>query len=366
MAPKRRLGSSLVLQETRLETLRRERVDLARKRARTFGGPKGPGLPGLTFLETSSVQAITRRDYDIRFSAFMGFCREFSLPWDTSEQLDIALAEWFEILFFDGWDASTGTKGLAAVRFHLPRLGQVGATLPRAQRAIKGWIKRAPAKMRPPIPWYTALLIIGHFLRNGRVAEALYVLIGFWLYLRPRENSDLRADGLLPPIASVEGAAWWIVVIGNEQQLQPAKSGSFDEAVALDMPDFQWVGEFLQVLKRCRRPDQRLWPFTHEEMLKRWQAAVQALGLGHLHLELYALRHGGASHDVLTGRRDSLAVQRRGRWRSNAMVRRYEKHAKVQRELGRLTPQQLRLAQVLDARLAEFFRAPSKTAVIGL
>ncbi len=202
--------------------------------------------------------------------------------------------------------------------------------MPRALRALKGWIKRAPARARPPIPWFTALLIIGYCLRQARVAEALCVLLGFCMYPRPRGNSDLLADNLLPPVTSVQGSAWWTVIIGDDTALHLAKSGLYDEALSLDTPDYQWVGSFLQALKKKRRAGQRLWPFSHEQMLSCWQSALVALGLDHLQIEPYALRHGGASHDIMTSRRDSLAVQRRGRWRSTAMIKRYEKHARVQ------------------------------------
>jgi hypothetical protein len=52
---------------------------------------------------------------------------------------------------------------------------------------------------------------------------------------------------------------------------------------------------------------------------------------------LYQLRHGGASDDLLSCRREALEVQRRGRWRTDASVRRYGKPAQVQRALLKLT-----------------------------
>ena len=134
---------------TKLELLRRERESLAKSRAERFGGPRRPGLEGPTFLEQSSVLPATQKDYDLRFRAFQAFCQEYQLIVSTSAELDMALSEWFDVLFFEGWGADVGTKGLAAVRFFMPILGQVGAVLPRAQRALRGWIKGLLAEFGP-------------------------------------------------------------------------------------------------------------------------------------------------------------------------------------------------------------------------
>ena len=53
---------------------------------------------------------------------------------------------------------------------------------------------------------------------------------------------------------------------------------------------------------------------------------------------LYQLRHGGASWDFAAGRRTLAEVQRRGRWRAPASVRRYEKGGRAGEQLNRLPP----------------------------
>lgn len=67
------------------------------------------------------------------------------------------------------------------------------------------------------------------------------------------------------------------------------------------------------------------------EALAETEAAV-ALGGVHVH----QLRHGGASHDFATRSRTLEEVRRRGRWRSWASVRRYEKEPRVAQMLHRL------------------------------
>ena len=50
---------------------------------------------------------------------------------------------------------------------------------------------------------------------------------------------------------------------------------------------------------------------------------------------LYVLRHSGASADWLAGRRSRQALKDRGRWRSDASIRRYEKGGRAAEQLSR-------------------------------
>ena len=47
----------------------------------------------------------------------------------------------------------------------------------------------------------------------------------------------------------------------------------------------------------------------------------------------YSLRHGGASDDLLAGRRSLEQVRARGRWVSSSSLRRYTKATRLLREL---------------------------------
>eukprot|EP00973_Karenia_brevis_P065592 9120330-Karenia_brevis.AAC.1 len=50
----------------------------------------------------------------------------------------------------------------------------------------------------------------------------------------------------------------------------------------------------------------------------------------------YALRHGGASEDLLTKTRSVADVKRRGLWRSDSSLRRYAKEARLLSELKKV------------------------------
>ena len=65
----------------------------------------------------------------------------------------------------------------------------------------------------------------------------------------------------------------------------------------------------------------------------------------------YALRHGGASTDVLLKRRDLQEVKSRGRWRTDSSVRRYNKHARILREVARLPDESRAYGEQIAQRL---------------
>lgn len=79
--------------------------------------------------------------------------------------------------------------------------------------------------------------------------------------------------------------------------------------------------------------------------------AAKEAGVAHLQATPYALRHGGASHDMLTNRRSLAEAERRGRWRRDAFVRRYEKAAVTQRQLN-LPDDMVAHANQVEANLA--------------
>ena len=78
---------------------------------------------------------------------------------------------------------------------------------------------------------------------------------------------------------------------------------------------------------------------------------------------LYCLRHGGASADILEGRRSLAEVAKRGRWLSDSVVRRYEKATRALQQVNKLDARTLKYAKEVEAKLQYYFhnllRTPS-------
>ena len=59
----------------------------------------------------------------------------------------------------------------------------------------------------------------------------------------------------------------------------------------------------LEAMRLATPPGASLWSFSLDELTLQFNLACQALKLSSLKPHLYNLRHGGASDDLLTGRR---------------------------------------------------------------
>ena len=107
-------------------------------------------------------------------------------------------------------------------------------------------------------------------------------------------------------------------------------------------------------------PTAALWRTSRAQFLIEWATDVQRGLVQVLTPHPYALRHGGASYDLLHARRRFEDVKARGRWFTDSSVRRYTKHARALKEAGRLSEEArsygdrvwLRLNQYLDGSMS--------------
>ena len=117
--------------------------------------PPGSFLPA--FLESRSVAKATFTDYERRTLIFLTWAVQTSVTWTTVGELDQAMVEYMDRLFFLGCSGDVASETLAAVKFFYPEVGRYGVqSLPRAARALAGWAKVAPRAARLPVPWALA------------------------------------------------------------------------------------------------------------------------------------------------------------------------------------------------------------------
>ena len=121
-----------------------------------------------------------------------------------------------------------------------------------------------------------------------------------------------------------------------EGEVVTSKTQEFDESVLIDWPELWGL---YQLLRRHVAPlsaTDALWTFDHKEYNMMF-ARVSELAEVNKHApHPYSLRHGGASHDSLLRRRSIEAIQKRGRWRAASSATRYDKHARVLKEVSKL------------------------------
>ena len=146
------------------------------------------------------------------------------------------------------------------------------------------------------------------------------------------------------------GIAAWALLLAPSSLGRPSKTKEFDESILLDMSWIPGLHQFLLRLKTVLG-SRRIFPMDYLEFLTCFRRCAETAGIDGLAPHPYSLRHGGACQDGLYGLRPLTLVKRRGRWKADSSVRRYEKHARVLREIERLPAKTVAYAQVVERRL---------------
>ena len=166
---------------------------------------------------------------------------------------------------------------------------------------------------------------------------ALQAAVSFWAYLRPSESDMLRPRDLVPP-SHLAGNHYqhWGLLLSPLDIGRPGKTGQFDESILLDT--LASLDPLFRQLLAERAGATRLWPHTPDQFIVRWNQIVVELELAAVNPCRYALRHGGASEDILSQRRALADVKRRGRWVSDSSLKRYGKETRLLSELLKIHP----------------------------
>jgi len=317
----------------------------------------------LSFLEEAVVTDATREQYRSHVARLVVWCQLLRLDWSTEAELDALLTGFLVQLCLDGYSTATGRFTVAGLRYFLPHLASKG-TLVRAGRAITGWAKLVPPQMRMPLPRPAMMAMVGLLVAEGRTLMALFILLSFLAYLRPTEALRLTTASFIPPAAAA-GASYsaWGLIVNNADCGIPGKTGVMDESVMLDQPEFWPLWE---ALKAAKPPAAPIWNFTGPDVSARFKQAMAQIGLGDESATLYTLRHGGASDDLLAGRRSRQETMDRGRWVTEASLRRYGKRTRLQERLNRLPPPVLQFGLAVEARVVELFDRAGRGLVFPL
>lgn len=237
------------------------------------------------------------------------------------------LVMYFTNLLLDGFDVATGRVAMAALRHFLPTLAGAKASMPRSSRALLGWRKLVPPQMRLPITRPAMLGIVGWLVANHQFGIALFTRIMFDTYLRPSEAYHLTAGAVVRPRPHAsEGYRHFALIVNDAVTNRAGKTGETDESVIVDN---ETLWPLLQALIEGKQP--------HESPDN----------------SLYALRHGGASDDLLSMRRTRKEVKDRGRWRTDQSLNRYAKRARMQQLIAELGQLVIDFAHIVDNHLAK-------------
>ena len=298
----------------------------------------------MSLLESQAVGEPCADCYKSLMLRFENFCEENGFKADTDASLDMALLEFYDHLFMEEEPLDQGTKTLAAVGHHRPRFHRSSRTglLPRARRALQGWQRIAPLPTRLPLPWIAVAGIAMVLAADGHPKAAVAVMVGADAYLRPGEIRGILPEDIVAGRGEVGKAySFTSLLLNPEHRGVQTKTHQFDDSVIFDSKGREWIGEALMIASKSTLDGQPIFNYQAAKFNTLFRNAGAKIGLGQHDLVPYLLRHTGPSHDYLTKTRSLVDIKRRGRWRSDASVRRYEKSSRVMSQLGKLAAPQL-------------------------
>ncbi|CAK0837412.1 unnamed protein product [Prorocentrum cordatum] len=298
------------------------------RRAEQAGGPRAAALG-----DSCTLQCETYFD---AFRRWVANEVKEPLP-STASALSNLLLDYLDVLLEEGNEYGDAEKVVAAVKHHMFSVPGVNV-MPRVTRALKGFRKKRPPRSRAPIPRLVMAGLVTVLKFWGLHDLALMVLMSWVAYLRPGEARGLKVKDLVAPVGrkrrrgQQSALDHWSIVVAPQEDYVVSKTGTFDDAIALDSPS--WAGPALEKAAGRRAGEELLLSVEAGLAVSKFRAAATPLGLPGLCL--YQLRHGGASGDLLTKARGLSEIMARGRWLSGVSVRRCAKAGQVQKLLHAL------------------------------
>ena len=316
-------------QATRARSLRN------RSAARARGYLKSAlGLgPTLSFLELQAVSKKVNEDYVTFLDRFLTWADQRDEALDADTAVDEALVQWFNALYFQGHLPHVGEKTLAALMHRDSHFGKRGrGAIPRSLRALTGWRRKCPARSRLPLPWGFWTAMAGHLAQKGLVRMAVLTLLLVDAYLRPCDALPLRAGQLLPPALGISPV--WALLLHPSEFGEVGKTGESDDTILLDSRHLQWMAVLWEIL-HDQPSDTLVFGFGYASYFKEFKKVATALGVPEA--VPYQARHSGPSIDLALRRRTLDSAKKRGRWRTDRSLHRYEKAGRLQQVANRWT-----------------------------
>ncbi|CAK0903898.1 unnamed protein product, partial [Prorocentrum cordatum] len=312
-------------------------------------------VPLLTGLQQERIRPATQAGYCDVLEQLAGYLNQWPLPAWSGPQWALQLLDFVEWARGEGWSRALASRLLAAVVWAQPALGgSLRQAFPSAHAAMLGWRQLDPGHSRPPLPWGVVLALAWAMLPECPVG-ALAIIVMFETCLRPSELLSLTVGQLVPPATSRGQGAFWGFCVHVEELGRPSKTQEFDLSVLLDFDRHRPPIPLLQALQAGRACGERLFDVSSRQLYQSFALAVQQVKVSCVEPSLYALRHGGASHDRLVRARSLLEVQQREHGRSFRGVARYDKHARVPLQLGKLpATARSQIAALVDRGLTPF------------
>ena len=226
--------------------------------------------------------------------------------------------EGFNTGAFSRDDAQTAVTACGFFRPEIKAAGQ----LKLAGQYLAAWKKMKPVKSHRPVPKHVNELLCLRLLQQGSRGAfhaGIAGLLGFSTYARSCEIRNLRDLDVRRP----EDEANFLSDRGTAY-LRKTKAG-VPQAVVLDDP---WINMWLDVFVALKgdkhaTAESSMFDFGKKSFLEWYKWAQQEIGYSSPPFVGHSLRHGGATHDHMSGHRNVSGIKIRGRWKSYAALQVY-------------------------------------------
>ena len=319
------------MESGRADTLRKVR---ASKRSSHRLAASAARAAGTSLLEVSTVKPETAMTYDDQIKRFVNWVGKPVQEMIGKSILDVSMVEFFEAMYFEGHNHHIGDSLLSALEYRDRRIKKGGKLCPlRAREALRGFRRLAPGLSRAPLPEIALHALVGAAISLGQLDFGLALLVQFCGYLRPAELLNLKGRQIILAVQG-SGVKHIALLLHPQEDGATSKTEERDESILLDWPIFSETRAAFAVLKK--RDASPAFGLDYRKYSELFHICAEMSGVVTLKCHPYSIRHGGASRDALLRTRTLAQIKARGRWRADASVRRYEKHARVLREVERL------------------------------
>jgi hypothetical protein len=314
---------------------------LAGRGARAWHHPvRASAAIGTNRLLTHAVADSSARSWWKRVKTFLSHVKVNSVPFQTSYERDVALADYMsDLCYLERQGYSAGVQLLAGWCHFFP---EDRGRLPLAGRASSSWVKLAAPLEGGPLPPEAIGVMALTLVHRGCFQAALGVLMAFDGFLRGQDIFALRGGDL------IRDASGFALALGRRVRGQRSKTGT-DQGVILDR---RWLGYLLGAWVDKLGDGEPWWTIEASTYRRQWKEAQEEAGLTWLG-PAHSVRHSGPALQALQGRRTLEGIRRRGRWASLGSVQRYTKTHKLVEARARLGAED-------RARGVRFFEDPVK------
>ena len=328
----------------------------------------------------------TRERYGKQWFLFLDWASIHSVRTESVHELDLALGEYLETLHGqdEGRGKQNGRDLLAAAKKARPEVSKWGKEgLPFACDALKAWEDLNPDHSRRPMPWPFAAAVISDILHRSAASPigselfryAMILILAFDAYLRlPSEVRAMRPGDIFRPPRKGDP---WTLLVAPQERLEDermvrtgdrTKTGTCDMAVAISRPPHPRAeaAEFAAAfLSRLSLPTLLTTQDDARRFIAEFALSCDRVGLQAFHWVPYQFRHGGASEDFALFERDRSqgrdlgVIKKRGRWKTDSSVSRYEKSGLLLASLSMVPRDVRKHAESCARRLSIYCVSPS-------